>query len=238
MTTAADTAHVQQLGLRERKKRRTRQALIDAALRLYQARGLEGVTVAEITRIADVAPRTFFAYFESKDDVFLGRGDERVELLIEAIRAREPGEPILLAARRALRQDRERRDRTPTSAPRLAELLRHPSIASRLRVRWNRWEDMLAEAIAADVGAYPGDPEARVVAATLTAAIRVAATATEELPRQRAAIAERVFDLLASGLARYGDGHSGKGSESPPKHRRPVAWRDASGARASMMLQP
>src|SRR4029077_14297471 len=142
VTSAADAASVQQLGLRERKKRRTRQALIDAALRLYQERGLDGVTVAEITRIAEVAPRTFFAYFESKEDVFLGRGDERVERLIEAIRARNRREPILLAARRALRQDRDpRRDRSPTGAPKLAELLRHPSIASRLRVRWNRWED-------------------------------------------------------------------------------------------------
>ena len=217
VTTAADAAPVQQLGLRERKKRRTRQALIDAALRLYQERGLDGVTVAEIARIADVAPRTFFTYFESKEDVFLGRGDERVELLIEAIRARDRGEPILLAARRALRHDREpRRERSPTSAPQLAELLRHPSVASQLRVRWNRWEDMLAEAIAANVGAHPGDPEARVVAAALTAAIRVAATTTEELPRRRAEIAERVFDLLASGLARYGDGLSGSGSESTP----------------------
>ncbi len=83
-------------------------------------------------------------------------------------------------------------------------------------MRWNRWEDMLAEAIAANVGAHPGDPEARVVAAALTAAIRVAATTTEELPRRRAEIAERVFDLLASGLARYGDGLSGSGSESTP----------------------
>ncbi len=72
------------------------------------------MTVAEIARIADVAPRTFFTYFESKEDVFLGRGDERVELLIEAIRARDRGEPILLAARRALRHDREpRRERSP-----------------------------------------------------------------------------------------------------------------------------
>jgi AcrR family transcriptional regulator len=227
VTTAADRASVQQLGLRERKKRRTRQALTDAALRLYQERGLDGVTVAEITRIADVAPRTFFAYFESKEDVFLGRGDERVALLIEAIRARDPGEPILLAARRALRQDREpRRDRSPSSTPKLAELLRHPSIASRLRVRWNRWEDMLAEAIAADVGALPGDPEARVVAAALTAAIRVAAATTENLPRRRAEIAERVFDLLASGLATYGDGASGSGSESTTnRQRRPALAR-------------
>ena len=210
VTTAADAAPVQQLGLRERKKRRTRQALIDAALRLYQERGLDGVTVAEITRIADVAPRTFFAYFESKEDVFLGRGDERVELLIEAIRARDRGEPILLAARRALRQGREpRRDRSPTSAPQLAELLRTlPSqadcgcagTAGRTCLR-RRSLPMSAptQAIPRHESWRPRSPQT----------IRVAATATEELPGRRAEIAERVFDLLASGLARYGDGLSG-----------------------------
>jgi AcrR family transcriptional regulator len=200
-------------GLRERKKLRTRQALIDAALRLYRERGLEGVTIAEITRIAEVAPRTFFAYFESKEDVFLGRGDERIDLLIQAIRNRRCGEPVLAAARHALRQDREpRRASTSSGAPDLAELLRHPAVAARLRVRWNRWEDMLAEAIATDVGAGPGDPEPRVVAAALTGAIRVAAATAEAQPRRRTEFAERAFDLLASGLDRYGATTSNAGS--------------------------
>ena len=197
--------HESGVGLRERKKRRTRQALIDAALLIYQEHGLEGVTIAEITRRADVSPRTFFAYFDSKEDVFLGRGDQRVERLVEAIRERDPGEPILAAARRALRHDgRGKREGLPRGAPTMAELLRHPAVAVRLRVRWNRWEDVIAQAIAADVGVDPGDPEPRIVAAALVAAIRVAAASAEERPRPRSQIAERVFDLLATGLAHYG----------------------------------
>src|SRR2546428_614082 len=89
-------------GHRERKKLQTREALIAAARRLYAERGLEGTTVAEIAREAGVAPRTFFSYFESKEDVFLGPGDLRVEGLVRAIRSRAPGEPILTAVRRAL----------------------------------------------------------------------------------------------------------------------------------------
>lgn len=88
--------------------------------------------------------------------------------------------------------------------PDLSQLLQHPSIASRLRERWNRWEDTLAEAIAADVGARPGGPEPRVVAAALASAIRIAATAAQEQPRRRKEIAERAFDLLGSPLSRYG----------------------------------
>jgi AcrR family transcriptional regulator len=201
MIAGRTTADEPALGLRERKKRRTRQALIDAAMRLYREKGLDGVTVAEIARLADVAPRTFFGYFESKEDVFLGRGDERLELLVEAIRARDRREPVLAAVRRVLPQEGR-----PSRAtmPDLQELLRHPAIASRLRERWNRWEDVLAEAIAADVGAAPGDPEPRVVAAAVAGAIRVAAAAAQEQPDRRLEIAQRVFDLLASGLARYG----------------------------------
>ena len=191
-------------GLRERKKQRTRQALIDAAMRLYHERGFDGVTVAEIAREADVAERTFFVYFETKEDVFLGRSDERVERLAQAIRERDRGTPILTAVRELLRTRAASGEGSATGTPGRAELLRHPAIANRLRQRWNRWEDVLAQAIAADVGAGPDDPEPRVVAAALTGAIRVAAAAGDEQPRRRDEIAERVFDLLASGLSNYG----------------------------------
>jgi hypothetical protein len=96
-------------------------------------------------------------------------------------------------------------ERGPAGGPKLSELLSHQAIANRLRARWNRWEDTLAEAIATDVGAGEGDPEPRVVAAALTGAIRVAASAAVgEQAGRRAEMARRVFDLLASGLPRYG----------------------------------
>lgn len=192
-------------GLRARKKQQTRQALIEAALRLYRERGLDGVTVAEIAKEANVAPRTFFGYFETKEDVFLGRGDDRLDLLIQAIRGRDRRTPILTAIRPVLLRDREppRREQHPIN-PSLSELLHHPAIAGRLRERWNRWEDQLAGAIARDVGARPSDPEPRVVAAAITGAIRVAAAAALEQPRRRRQIAEQAFELLSSGLSRYG----------------------------------
>ena len=197
-------------GLRDRKKQRTRQALIAAAMRLYREKGFERITVAGIAREADVAPRTFFGYFQTKEDVFLGAGDIRLEGLIQAIHDRDPRRPILTAVRQELLRNRRspREVRAPAS-PGLAELLRHPAIASRLRERWNRWEDMLAEAIAADVGSRPGDPEPRVVAAALTGAIRVAAAAAELRPGHRQEIAERAFDLLGPRLARYGASPAG-----------------------------
>jgi AcrR family transcriptional regulator len=200
-------------GLRERKKQRTRQALIEAAMRLYRENGYEAVTVAAIAREAEVAPRTFFGYFESKEDVFLSRGDDRLELLVQAIRHRDRRQPILAAVRPVLLRDREagRRGQAP-NRPDLGQLLQHPAVRARLRERWNRWEDTLADAIAQDVGAKPGDPEPRVVAAALTGAIRIAAFTAQEHPRQRKEIAERAFRLLASGLSRYGVGQGQRAS--------------------------
>jgi AcrR family transcriptional regulator len=196
-------------GLRERKKRRTRQALIDAALRLYREHGFEGVTVARIASEADVAPRTFFGYFESKEDVFLGRGDDRIEQLVRAIRERDRSQAVLTAVRPVLlpsRSTKRQRADPDSGNPELSDLLRHPAVAARLRERWNRWEDRLAEAIAEDVGAGPFDPEPRVVAAALTGAIRVAALAAQAEPTEarRRELARRALEILESGLAHYG----------------------------------
>lgn len=60
------------VGLRERQKRARRESLIDAAHRLAARDGLDHVTVEMICAEAGVSPRTFFNYFESKDDAVLG----------------------------------------------------------------------------------------------------------------------------------------------------------------------
>ena len=87
-------------GLRERKKRQTRQVITEAAQRLFVARGFDAVTVADVAREANVSEGTVFNYFRTKEDLFYGQMEAFEAELIEAVRDRAPGESVLSAFRR------------------------------------------------------------------------------------------------------------------------------------------
>ncbi len=91
-------------GLRERKKRRTRQALIEAAVRLFERKGFEHVTVAEIAEAAEVSTRTFFLHFQTKEDVLFANADVRIDLALQAVAERGAGERFPGVLARAMEQ--------------------------------------------------------------------------------------------------------------------------------------
>lgn len=94
-------------GLRERKKRRTRQHISDTATGLFMERGFEDVTIAEIAEAADVSVNTVYNYFATKEDLFLDRGDDVVEQLARWVRGRDAGESAVAAVLRELRAEVE-----------------------------------------------------------------------------------------------------------------------------------
>ncbi|GAA1870305.1 hypothetical protein GCM10009836_58640 [Pseudonocardia ailaonensis] len=89
--------------LRERKRERTRQAILDAAVALFERDGYEATTVADIAAAADIGTRTFFGYFASKEDLLFPGGDERVAAAVTAITERGPADRPADVLIRALR---------------------------------------------------------------------------------------------------------------------------------------
>jgi AcrR family transcriptional regulator len=88
---------------RERKKRQTRDALVRAALRLFDAQGYEHTAVREITDAVDVSERTFFRYFASKEDLALSFVRDFAGALLRALADRPAAEEPLTALRNAFR---------------------------------------------------------------------------------------------------------------------------------------
>ena len=78
------------MSLRDRKRARTRQALVTAAADLFGRNGYDETTIAEIAAAADIGTRTFFSYFPTKEELLFPETDSRVQAAIEAIAARGP----------------------------------------------------------------------------------------------------------------------------------------------------
>ncbi|MCW8099044.1 TetR family transcriptional regulator [Streptomyces tauricus] len=89
-------------GLRERKKQRTRDALVRSALELFAAQGYERTTVDEIVEAVDVSQRTFFRYFAGKEEAAFAVQEMTESHFLDAVRQRPPHEAPLDALRRAV----------------------------------------------------------------------------------------------------------------------------------------
>ncbi len=208
-------------GLRERKKRQTRQLIFDASRRLFAQRGFDAVTVAEIAREADVSEVTVFNYFPTKEDLFYGGMQFFEEQLLEAVRTRARGETPVTALRRKLLESvdglraAERIGAIVSSAGMAAG---SPSLAAREREIAERYVRRLAEVLAAETKADPTDVETLTVASALIGAHR----AIVEETRRRVLEGRRGDDLVADTKAMirraYGRLERGLGSYAPRSH--------------------
>jgi AcrR family transcriptional regulator len=195
----------EKLGLRERKKLQTRETIKRGALRLFAERGYDHTTLAEIAEAANVAPRTIFAYFESKEDILLCGERSFLDELEHKLDERPAGTTTVDALREFLSQipPEDEDDRL-----RKKVMKENPALKMKAHGGHTRLEPMLAESIAKDLGAKPDDLQPMLAAASVTAAfmsVRDRIFAAEEggepmTHEQAMAILDHVLDFLRGGL--------------------------------------
>jgi AcrR family transcriptional regulator len=95
---------VSRMSLRDRKRTRTRAALVDAATDLFERNGYDETTIADVAAAADIGTRTFFSYFASKEELLFPESDARVRAAVEAIANRGPDDGPAEVLLRALHQ--------------------------------------------------------------------------------------------------------------------------------------
>ncbi len=210
----------QVLGLRERKKLRTRQLIAEAARRLFVERGFDAVPVAAVAREAEVSEATVFNYFPTKEDlVYQGMEAFETELLA-TLRNRPAGEPIAAAFGRFILRPRgllaagdEAAARHLTAISRM--IASSPALLAREQQIFAHYTASLAALIAEDTGADADDLRPWAAAHALMGIHRtliafVRRHLTEE-PVDHAGLAGQVhargrqaLDLLAAGLGTYG----------------------------------
>src|SRR5918992_3776920 len=178
-------------GLRERKKQRTRQQIIDSAMELFAERGYHATTIAEIAEAADVAPRTFFAYFPSKEAVVFHTVDRDLDALAAALRDRLPGETAFDALRRWIDAMFDEWGREGDEVALRKRLCREDEgLANFQGGVWARIGELLLEAIAHDLGEPKDALRPQLVAAAAMAALSSLEGSFDDKADQRGPVAK------------------------------------------------
>ena len=190
-------------GLRERKKRQTRDTIARVALKLFAERGYDHTTLADIAEAADVSPRTIFSYFQGKEDIVFCDEPLIYEQLKRTLDERPPGSTTVDALRDFIA--------TVEPADDLARLRKHiisSNEALRLseHARSGPLEELIAASIAKDLDAPPGDIRPPLIAASMrtaftTARDRLMAESGEPITHEQAMqILDEVLEFLRGGL--------------------------------------
>ena len=191
-------------GRRERKKLETRTALEAAALRLFAERGYEQTTVDDIAEAADVAVRTFFRYFQSKQHVLFGDVALGIAARLRtALRERPAKETPVEAVRAALgAMELDDAEQQRQVLDRLRLLQRLPELGGTYHLLFQQLHDVIAEEVAERTGKPVTDLHPQLLAAAATGALKAALTVFEVSGGRRrlAELRDKAYTLLTAGL--------------------------------------
>ncbi|MEV2249756.1 TetR family transcriptional regulator [Streptomyces sp. NPDC050147] len=191
-----------QLGLRERKKLKTRIAIREATYRLIDEQGYDATTVEQIAEAAEVSASTVFRYFPTKEDIVLT--DEYDPLLEDELRARPVDEPIVESLRHVLRRAVGLGFTEDPEVTRLRTrlMIEVPAVRSRLLESMSVTGRMLCRVIAERSGRDPGELEVRVFAMGLIAALTETAAYWAERGHEDdlGELVDRALSMLTTGF--------------------------------------
>src|SRR5207248_732119 len=145
-----------QPGLRERKKQRTRETIARAARELFAERGYHATTLPDIAEAADVSTRTIFAYFPSKEDILFSDFPLMKAALAQALAQRPEGTDALETVRDFIVSTHKAEKSELDERLHLC-VANDPTLRSHLRARIAQLEEVIAPAIAEDIGASEND---------------------------------------------------------------------------------
>lgn len=198
-TTSADLSH---LGLRERKKIKTRTAIRDATYALIREQGYDATTVEQIAERAEVSPSTVFRYFPTKEDIVLT--DEYDPLLLEEIRKRPADEPWIDTLRYVMRKAVGAGLEGDSADLRLRShlMVQVPAVRSRMLESMSVTGKLLTQAIAERTGRDPESLEVRVYTMSLIGGLAEITLywAEHDFRDDLHDLLERALDVLANGL--------------------------------------
>ncbi|HET6951213.1 MAG TPA: TetR family transcriptional regulator [Acidimicrobiales bacterium] len=162
------------IGLRERKKQAMRNAILDAAYRLFAERGYLATTIDDIAEQVDVSPRTIFRYFASKEALLFAGAEEMIDALNRALAERPEAEPLVESLRTGVKTAcGVAADQAEHRAEGLAMIKAEPSLREyQHQVVGQRIEQAIVDFVAARLGADPAsDVRPRVLGAAVKGAL-------------------------------------------------------------------
>lgn len=204
-------------GLRERKKAQTRAALRSAAIRLFRERGPAEVTVEDICAEVGVSPRTFFNYFDAKEEVLVPFSRDDYHRFAADVAERPAAEEPQEAVREVLGQAIARAVASDTWRDE-SELLRaHPHLLHRVAAANRSLRLALTDGLLRRLGAGAEPMYADLVAAASVAATQVAVNAWQNDPdgADVTAVLAAAFDTLHRGLAPAAERCAADGAAMP-----------------------
>ncbi|MFF1909673.1 TetR/AcrR family transcriptional regulator [Kitasatospora sp. NPDC058218] len=207
MAPADEARTTAQPGLRERKKRETRVALSQAAIRLCVLHGWDAVTVDQIAAEANVSVRTFRNYFASKAEAIAASHLERMFRVADDLLARPAGEPLWDSLLHAVLGQFVPPDNSASQNERWREgvrlMLAEPALAGEIVKANAAAQQELAQAVAQRTGIdAERDVYPKLVAAVVAAgsAVAVEHSLRADEPGPLGAVLAQVFEQVAAGL--------------------------------------